>query len=51
MVCDAHLVCCFIQANLEPAGGEKWPNFFNAAWHREAFHRLGFQDVTEFDSD
>jgi hypothetical protein len=25
--------------------------FFSAAWHREVFHGLGVQDVTEFDSD
>jgi hypothetical protein len=25
--------------------------FFSAVWHREVFHGLGVQDVTDFDSD
>jgi hypothetical protein len=36
---------------LEPAGGEKWLTFFCEVGHRESFHSLGIQDVTEFDSD
>jgi hypothetical protein len=38
-----------MQTTLKLAGGEKWPSFFSALWHREAFHSLGVQDVSEFD--
>jgi hypothetical protein len=42
----------FMQAALELAGREKWLCFlFSVVWHMEAFHRLGVQDVAEFDSD
>jgi hypothetical protein len=52
MVCDAHLFfCSFTEATLELANGKRWPTFLSAAWHRAAFHGLGIQDVTEFDSD
>jgi hypothetical protein len=41
-----------MQAALELASGEKWLHFFfSAARNKEAFHGLGVQDVTEFDSD
>jgi hypothetical protein len=36
---------------MEPAGREKWLTFFSVVWCREAFHRLGVQDVAEFFSD
>jgi hypothetical protein len=31
--------------------GEMAPSFLSSVWHGEAFHGLGVQDVTEFDSD
>jgi hypothetical protein len=31
--------------------GEMAPTFLTAVQHGEAFHKLGVQDVTEFDSD
>jgi hypothetical protein len=30
--------------------GRNGLTFFSMAWHKEAFHRIGVQDVTEFDS-
>jgi hypothetical protein len=42
----------FTQAALELAGREEMaPPFSVQPNIREAFHRLGVQDVTEFDSD
>jgi hypothetical protein len=35
--------CKQLRSQLEERNG--------AAWHREAFHGLGVQDVTKFDSD
>jgi hypothetical protein len=44
--------CSFMQAALEPAGGEKWLCFFFSVMQpREAFCGLRVQNVTEFDSD
>jgi hypothetical protein len=40
--------CSFSQAGLELAVEEKW---FPSEWHKEAFHGVGVQDVTGFDSD
>jgi hypothetical protein len=41
-----------MQAALELAGREKWPDaFLSAAGHEETFHWLGVQDVAEFNSD
>jgi hypothetical protein len=40
-----------MEATMEPAGREKWLTFFSVVWYREAFHRLRFQVVAEFDSD
>jgi hypothetical protein len=55
------LVCRFTQAALKIASWEKWCaaflevgtywTGFSVARYREVFHRLGAQDVTEFDSD
>jgi hypothetical protein len=40
------------QADMEPAAaGEMAPTLLSAVWYGEAFHRLGVQDVLEFDSD
>jgi hypothetical protein len=42
----------FTQAVLEPVGGEKWwTTSLSVEQCREAFYRLGVQDVREFDSD
>jgi hypothetical protein len=44
--------CRFTQADLELTGGRKWHvAFLSAAGRREAFRRLGVQDVEKFDSD
>jgi hypothetical protein len=43
-----YIFCNLTQVDLVPAVGEKWHCL---AWHRDAFHRLGVQDVTEFDAD
>jgi hypothetical protein len=54
VVCDAHLFLLQLHTgSFGVAGGEKWLCLFfsSVAWHREAFHRLGVQNVTEFDSD
>jgi hypothetical protein len=49
------LICSFFRfthAALELASREKWyAAFLSTAECREAFHRLGVQDVAEFDSD
>jgi hypothetical protein len=53
VVCGAHLFILPIdaQAGLELAVvGRMAPTFLSAAWHGEDFHRLGIQDVAEFDS-
>jgi hypothetical protein len=53
MVSDAQLFILQFHASSFGAGwkGEIVLLFFSSAWHRESFHRLGVQDVTEFDSD
>jgi hypothetical protein len=43
-----YIFCNLTQVDLVPAVGEKWHCL---AQHRDAFHRLGVQDVTEFDFD
>jgi hypothetical protein len=43
--------CRFTQAALELASGRNGVAFLSAVWHKEAFHGLGVQDVSEFDSD
>jgi hypothetical protein len=53
MVCDAHL---FILQFHTSSFGAGWKEevallFFSATQCREAFHGLGFHDITEFDSD
>jgi hypothetical protein len=50
------LTCSFYQLmssqvwNWQQWWGEIAPSFLSAVWHGEAFHELGIQDVTEFDS-
>jgi hypothetical protein len=46
MVCDVHL---FILHMHESSFGTNWQG--EMVRHREAFHVLGVQDVSEFDSD
>jgi hypothetical protein len=38
----------FTQTCLELASGENGAAFLSVPWHKEAFYRLGVQDVTEF---
>jgi hypothetical protein len=47
VVCGAHLFVLSIdlQAGLEPVAAKMVPSFLSAAWHLEAFQRLGVQDV------
>jgi hypothetical protein len=40
----------FTQTCLELASGENGAAFLSVPWHKEAFYRLGVQDVTEFES-
>jgi hypothetical protein len=52
MVRDAHLL--ILQIHTSSFGSSLWGEMvyhFSMAWHREAFHGLGVQDVAEFNSN
>jgi hypothetical protein len=52
VVCGACCSLYILQVSASSFGEEKWlATFLSAAGHREAFHRLGVQDVAEFVSD
>jgi hypothetical protein len=54
MLHDAYLfICQFMcrQVWSQQRWGEMVSTFLSAVWCGEAFHGLGVQDVTEFDSD
>jgi hypothetical protein len=52
-VCDAHLLILQIHTSSFGAGqwGRNGTAFLNVLRHKKAFHRVGVQNVAEFDSD